>query len=165
MQTPIDDRIYTRLYDRLNLCERALGGFEEILGKEISKLTAALSSNQLNEDEKNSQAEMAAQVIASRIQEEESLETEAASLFAHGDFILNSIKEARDTHRWISDTDIVDYIRDALGSLFIGSTLIWTKEQSKVEISLTGEAKHKYELWCKASNLETGATCKSYTVN
>lgn len=152
----IDDRIYTRLYDRLNLCERALGGFEEILGKEISKLTAALLSNQLNEEEKNSQAEMAAQVIASRIQEEESLETEAASLFAHGDFILNSIKEARDAHRWISDTDIVDYIRDALGSLFIGSTLIWTKEQSKVEILLTGEAKHKYEMWCKANNLEPG---------
>ncbi len=38
----IDDRIYTRLYERLEIFERTLGGLESILGDEIQKLTMDL---------------------------------------------------------------------------------------------------------------------------
>ena len=38
----IDDEIYRRLYERLDLAKQALGGFEAVLGEEISKLTPDL---------------------------------------------------------------------------------------------------------------------------
>ena len=47
----IDDRIYSKLYDRLKLCETALGGFEDILGEEIQQLTRALFSSKLSPEE------------------------------------------------------------------------------------------------------------------
>ena len=37
----IDERIYTRLYERLDIFRRALGDLEAVLGDEIRKLTEA----------------------------------------------------------------------------------------------------------------------------
>ena len=47
------------------------------------------------------------------------------SLIAHGDFVLQSIMEAKDNHRWISEQDIVGYLEFSLGTLYQGSRVTW----------------------------------------
>ena len=69
----IDDRIYSKLYDRLKLCETALGGFEDILGEEIQELTRTLFSSKLSPEEEARQIELTRQAIENRRRIEEDL--------------------------------------------------------------------------------------------
>ena len=143
----IDDRIYTKLYERLKLCETALGGFEEILGDEIQQLTKAIFSSKLTEDEQNERIETTQRAIENRKKIEEELEHEAGSLIAHGDFVLQSILEARDNHRWISDKDIVDYLEFSLGTLYQGCSVSWNRDDAILDLTLTPEFINGFEVW------------------
>ena len=145
----IDDRIYSKLYDRLKLCETALGGFEDILGEEIQELTRTLFSSKLSPEEEARQIELTRQAIENRRRIEEDLESEAGSLIAHGDFVLQSILEAKDNHRWISEQDIVGYLEFSLGSLYKGSRVQWSRETSLVELDLTSQFLNDFDLWCQ----------------
>lgn len=108
----IDSRIHDRLYARIGIFERALGGLEAILGDEIRKLTIDLLTGHLSPDEENRRIETAALAIENARSMEERLEDEAGALVAHGDYILNQIKAARDLERWITAQDLYLYVRD-----------------------------------------------------
>ena len=151
-ENTIDDRIYTKLYDRLKLCETALGGFEEILGDEIQKLTKELFRPELSSEEQDARIEATRRAIENRKKIEEDLENEAGSLIAHGDFVLQSILEARDNHRWISEKDIVDYLEFSLGKLFQGCAITWDRDNSVVDLNLTPEFQHQFEQWSEVNN-------------
>ena len=157
----IDDRIYSKLYDRLKLCETALGGFEDILGEEIQALTRTLFSAKLSPEEEVRQIELTQQAIENRRRIEEDLENEAGSLIAHGDFVLQSILEAKDNHRWISEKDIVSYLEFSLGTLYKGSRVQWTREASLIELDLTPQFFSDFETWCQ--NNKEGATINRAT--
>ena len=70
----IEERILRRLYERLDIFERALGGMEAVLGEEITKFRRSLFRNKLNEQQQIEQLERAAQVI-----ENEKLHREAVT--------------------------------------------------------------------------------------
>ena len=55
--------------------------------------------------------------------EEERLEADAAALVHHGDYILRSISESRDRGRWLSEDDILSYVRDRLLRDFPGTVI------------------------------------------
>ena len=152
----VDERIYYRLHERLGLCKMALGGFEEILGQEIEDLTADLLSGQLSIKDQENRLEQAEQAIANKRQEEKVLEREAAALIAHGDYILDSVREAQSGGGWISEGDIVDYLQFALGTVDPNSDIRWQKREGLVDILLTGSGKHDYEDWCNRHNLNPG---------
>ncbi|UWQ39927.1 hypothetical protein K3718_10035 [Leisingera aquaemixtae] len=157
----VDERIYHRLHERLGLCKMALGGFEEILGQEIDALTSDLLSGQLSIEEQERRLEQAEQAIANKRQEEKVLEKEAAALIAHGDYILDSIREAQGGGGWISEGDIVDYLQFALGTVDPNSDILWRKSEGLVEILLTGSGKHDYEDWCSRHNLNPGPLARN----
>ncbi|MCG3776336.1 MAG: RNA polymerase-associated protein RapA [Nitrospira sp.] len=71
----IDDRIYTRLYERLDLCRHALGEFEAVLGEEVRQLTADLMSGRLSAQEQEQRIEQTAQAVATKRKLVEDLET------------------------------------------------------------------------------------------
>jgi len=136
----------------LKLCETALGGFEEILGDEIQKLTKELFRPELSSEEQDARIEATRRAIENRKKIEEDLENEAGSLIAHGDFVLQSILEARDNHRWISEKDIVDYLEFSLGKLFQGCAITWDRDNSVVDLNLTPEFQHQFEQWSEVNN-------------
>lgn len=142
----IDDRIYRRLYHRLQLCQSALGGFEEILGSKIRELTAALLAGNLTEEEQEGLIDQTALAFEQRRSIELKLEEEAASLLAHGDFILRSVREARDMHRWIAPSDLLTYIRDALNTVYPGCG-VREMDDARCEITLTADAQDGYAMW------------------
>lgn len=149
----IDERIYHRLHERLRLCHNALGGFEEILGTEILSLENDILRGKLTDQEIEERMQQTEQAIENRLEEEKALESEAAALFAHGDYILQSIQEARAGGDWITDRDTVDYVRDALGLLSSGSKIHWDDIDGLLSVELSPEARFKFIDWCESRKL------------
>ena len=110
----IDSRIVQRLYERLNLFERALGSLEAVLGEQIQELTADLLTGRLTPDEEEQRIAQTALALERQSQSERALEEQAGQLIAHSDHILKRVHAARDFSRHISDEDIVVYVRDYL---------------------------------------------------
>ncbi len=119
----IDKRIYDRLYERLQIGQRALGEMETVLGEPIREMTMKLLDPKLNDQQKEEVIDQTAQALENRRREEEQLEAEAGSLVQHGDYILESIMESRDRHRWLSRDDILIYVRDRMLRDFPGSVI------------------------------------------
>lgn len=114
----IDDKIYRRLYLRLGLGERALGEFEAVLGAPIREMTRKLLDPTLSEQEKLETIEQTAQAVENLKKTEEELEADAGSLMQHGDYILQTITESRNLHRWLDGSDILTYVKDRLQRSF-----------------------------------------------
>ncbi len=140
----IDERIYSRLYERLDLFNRTLGGLEATLGEEIRELTNELLRENLSADQEAARIDQSAQALVNLRKEEERLEDEAASLVAYGDYILNQVKAARELKRWITGEDLRAYVIDHLRQSYPGTRI--EQRPSKrhplaYEIALTPEAK------------------------
>jgi hypothetical protein len=141
-QDTIDERIYRRLYGRLKIFERALGGLDAVLGDEIRMMTIDLLSGKMTHDQEQERIEQAAQALANRQEQEQKLESEAVNLIAHGDYILNQVRAAKDLTRHISARDLLVYVRDFLKSAYPGSEFSQVLEAKPVyEISLAPEAR------------------------
>jgi hypothetical protein len=152
----IDEAIYDRLFARLGLCERALGGFEAILGEEIARLSPELLLSRLSDAEVIARLDQAAQAVENRLTAERDLETEAGALIAHGDRILQSIQTARDMQRWITPQDLANYVGDGLETLFPGSRLSLTPDGDFYDIQLSQDARLEYGTWLDKGRVREG---------
>lgn len=157
----IDERIWDRLYHRLQLCERALGGFEEVLGFEIKALERDLFSGQLTAAQQEQRIEQTAQAIENIKEHEERLEGEAAALIAHGDYVLREIRDKRDGQRWISPEDIVDYLHLGLNRLYPESRILWKRAEATIDIKLDPEARHDFSEWGRLHQIDPGPLART----
>jgi len=154
----IDARIYRRLYDRLDLFRRSLGDLEAILGDEIRKLTLDLMQGHLTPDQEDQRIEQTQLAIETIRQTEETLESQASSLIAHGDYILNQVKAAKDLGRSISREDLYNYVRDFLFTYYTGSHLQQiSTDDLTFEVELAPKARVDLEEFLRRSRL-TGKT-------
>ena len=119
----IDQRVYERLFERLEIGRRALGEMEAILGEPIYEMTMKLLDPKLTDEQKEQVIDQTAQALENRRREEEQLEAEAGSLVQHGDYILERIMESRDRHRWLGADDVLVYVRDRILRDFPGSII------------------------------------------
>lgn len=151
----IDDRIYLRLYDRLKIFERALGGLEEILGKEIQKLTLGLLAGRLTPAQEEEEIERAAQVLETVKHQEEQLEANAANLVAYGDYILNEVKAARELKRLITGQDIEAYVVDYLQERYAGSRFSLVDTNTRTyDVELSPGAKAELGVFVERNRLQ-----------
>ena len=119
----IDKRIYERLYQRLQIGERALGEMEAVLGKPIRELEKKLLDPKLSDQQKEQAIDRTALALENQRRDEEQLEADAGSLVQYGDYILARITESRGRNRWISGDDILTYVRDRVIRDFRGSVI------------------------------------------
>jgi superfamily II DNA or RNA helicase len=119
----IEARVYSRLYERLNLIERTLGGFEPILGDLIRELEGRLIDPSLKPEEQDLELDRAATAAETRKRLEDDLEGQAAGLIAHSDMILQRIKRAHDKQRWIQPRELYEYVKGGLSAAFPRSIL------------------------------------------
>jgi len=141
----IDSRIYDRLYRRLNLFERTLGGLEAMLGDDIRTLTNDLLRGTLTPEQEKNRIDQTAQALFTLRQEEERLEEEAPNLVAYGDFILRQVTAARDLHRWISGEDLRNYVIGFLQENYAGCRFEQKESATRpltYDISLSSDAKY-----------------------
>lgn len=110
----IEEIVYDRLYQRLDIIRYALGDFEPILGEIVKDLDIILSDPTLSLAERAAEIDRATQAAEARKQQADQLEREAPGLIAHGENILNRIKEANTPHKMLSSSDLRDYIVSTL---------------------------------------------------
>ncbi len=116
----IDDRIYRRLYERLDLIRSTVGGLEPILGHEMRELARDLFTRRLTPEQEAARIDQTQMALAQRRADEERLEEEATHLVAHGDYILRQVHAARDPGRRISAEDLRRYVVDHVLSRYPG---------------------------------------------
>jgi len=110
----IDHRIHDRLYARLDIFKKALGGMEAILGEEISNLTSDLLSRPLTEEQQNQRIEQTALAIERIKIEQDELEDQASNLIAHGGYIIEEVQAAHQFKKRITEQDLITYVSDYL---------------------------------------------------
>lgn len=110
----IDHKIHERLYDRLKIFERALGGMEAVLGEEISDLTADLLNKPLTPVQEQQRIEQTAMAIERIKHDRDELEKQASHLIAHGGYILDEVQAAHQFKKRITEEDLVAYVKDYL---------------------------------------------------
>lgn len=120
----VDDRVYSRLLQRLNIFERALGSMEMILGEEIRTLSFELLSHRLTPEQEQEKIDKARVAIENVNRMNEKLEAEASGLIAHGDFIQNKVKAAKELGRYIRGIDLLTYVKDFIVEGYPGTKLL-----------------------------------------
>lgn len=153
-ENTIDARIYTRLYERLNIFEKALGGLEPILGDEIRRLTEDLLLARLTKDQEEERIIQTEQAFANLRAQEEDLEKQAGNLVAHGHYILNQIRAARELERNITSRDLFTYIYDFFMKQYVGSIFTQLEPEKLVfDVSLSDKARFDLDEYIKRSRL------------
>lgn len=116
----IDERIYTRLLEKLDIFERALGGMEVILGELINELTGDLMCQELTPEQEESRIEQAYWAAENVRQQQDKLEANAGHLIAHGGHILERVRAAHEFRRRITEHDLKAYVKDYLARYVTG---------------------------------------------
>ena len=127
----IDQKIWDRLYDRLQLCQQALGGFEEILGDEIRRLERDILHGGLTIDEKSKRIEQTSIALENKKKVQDELEDEAAGLIAHGDYILNKVQSAHEFNRWLTPNDMIAYLKAVFNEHYPRSKIVIERDDNR----------------------------------
>lgn len=138
----LDDRIYTRLFERLDIFRYALGDMEAVLGERIRSLTFELLTHKLTPEDENRRIIETQKAIAQDKRQQEELEEEAGQLAAHGDYVLNKIDAAKEMKRFIDGKSLWIYVSDFLQNNYPGCKLLRLNENPlTVEIDLSHAAR------------------------
>jgi len=113
-QDTIDDRILTRLFDKLKLFEDALGCTEDVLQDGISLLTRDLLSGHLTQEQQERRIDQARAVMEQNRRNMAEIQEHEADFVGLGEFVRNKVSHARDTQRRITDQDLQLHIREYL---------------------------------------------------
>ncbi len=118
----IDERIISRLFDRLDIFQSALGDMEAVLGDLVRELTTDLLSRQMTREEEANRIEQTSLAIENIKQQEEELEGRASQLIAHSGYIIEQVKAAYQFSRRVTDRDLKIYVQDYLKKKAPGHT-------------------------------------------
>ncbi|TWX46359.1 SNF2-related protein [Colwellia hornerae] len=110
----IDQRIYERLYKRLNIFKESLGDLEAILGEKISELTSSLLKDRRTPEQENALIEQTSLALEKRKISEQELELQASNLIAHSGHILQEVNAAHQFSKRITETDLSIFVKDFL---------------------------------------------------
>ncbi|MDN3555519.1 SNF2-related protein [Halomonas maura] len=150
----IDERIYDRLLNRLNVFEGSLGELELILGEVTNQITREIFTHKLSKLEEEDKIERARVAIERNKIDQELLEKEANHLIAHGDFIQKQVNSAKEVGRFIRGEDLYSYIRDYLSSHHEGSRLVSLEnEPNKYHCELSVDAKANFNEYLRQNHL------------
>ena len=152
----IDERVYDRLLARLNIFKQALGSIEAILGDESHKLHYELLSHKLTPEQEIERINRGFVAIETNDRQQKQLESDATQLIAHGEFIQNKVRAARDLGRFISGEDLLAYVKDYLVREFEGTRFIQSGGNPlEVQVNLSIEANNKFREFVSVRRLES----------
>jgi superfamily II DNA or RNA helicase len=150
----VDDRVYERLLERLNIFRQALGSMEAVLGEEIRELGYELLTHKLTPEQELIRINRSSVAIETINRQQQQLESDATQLIAHGEFIQNKVRAARELGRYIRGQDLLAYVGDFLYREYPGTRLSMS-DNNPMEASLTfsTEARVKFSDFLTAQRL------------
>lgn len=114
----IEDRILTRLYQRIRIFQESVGDLEPIIGEEIKSLTRDLLSSQLSNRQKDERINQIAEVLERRRQELEELEEHSSRFIGQDEFFSEEIDRVLKRKRYMSAEEIRIFLREFLDARF-----------------------------------------------
>lgn len=138
----LDELVYDRLLERLNVFNRALGYIEGIVGEPIMELTNDLFMHHLSREEEEHRVNQTALAIENMNRQQEVLESNAVNLIAHGEFIQSKVQAAKELGRYIRGEDLLNYARDFLEENYKGTRFIESEHNNlefQVEFSVSAK--------------------------
>lgn len=151
-QDTIEDRILSRLYERIQVFKDSIGDLEEILGEVIQSLELDVFLNHYETDEDvNRKAQQVEQAIINKQRINKDLEIKSGMLSVYQDFILRNIKSAHDNFRRITAEELMFTVQDFLNGRFPGSTLEYTKMSDSAIVRLSTQAADSLMNYIKSS--------------
>ena len=158
----IDDRVYERLLDRLGAFRQALGSMEAVLGEEMRKLAYELLSHRLTPEQMNRRIDSTAVAIENTQRHQIQLESEAANLIAHGEYIQNKVRAADEVGRYIRGEDLLAYVRDFFLRAYPGTRLIAQNDDSLLcRLELSTDARVRFADFIQAQRLQGRTTLQA----
>ena len=111
----IEERILTRLFERLEIFERALGGLEVILGEAISAFERDMFTRGLTQDQQIERLERITQTIANNERNREQV-AQLSFMSAQGRSLIESEEtDIRESEaKFLSPTEIADFVYGAI---------------------------------------------------
>ena len=153
-ENTLDDRVHGRLLERLEIFQTALGSMEVILGDEIRKLTLDLLSHQLTAEQESDRIDQAAVAIETQSRQQRQLEEQATHLIAHGEFIQNKVRAAKELGRYVRGEDLLAYARDYLENAYPGTAFVADDQlRQLVTLRLSLDAKTDFHLFLEDRKL------------
>ena len=106
IKNTIEERIFTRLHQKLDKFANSLGDLDEVIGYEIKHLTMDLLSNNLTEEEENRRIVQTQKAIEKRQLDIQLLEESGEGLVAFSDYVQKKIEEDRGKGRYIQPVEL-----------------------------------------------------------
>ena len=158
----IDDRVYERLLDRLGAFRQALGSMEAVLGEQMRKLAYELLSHRLTPEQMNRRIDSTAVAIENTQRHQIQLESEAANLIAHGEYIQNKVRAADEVGRYIRGEDLLAYVRDFFLRAYPGTRLIAQNDDGLLcRLELSTDARVRFADFIQAQRLQGRTTLQA----
>ena len=137
----IEERLYDRLHEKLEVFRNSLGDLEAVIGEEISKLTADLFRRELTPAKEETRIIETQRVIKGKLEEQIRLEESSQSLLGFSDYIRDRISRNRQLGRYVTPEELRSYIEDFFRRRYQGCRLSWDDPREKVfRLELTNEA-------------------------
>jgi hypothetical protein len=138
----LDDRVCSRLFERLEIFTKALGSTEAVLGEPIRRMSYDLLRHDLTPQQEAEVIEQTRLALYRNARDEEQLELEAGRLMAHGGWLQARIDTARELHRYVTGDDLFAYVRDFFQSRYPGSRFVVRDPgQLHVDVDLSTDAR------------------------
>jgi len=160
----IDDRILTRLFEKLRLFEDALGCTEDVLQDGISLLTHDLLSRHRTPEQQERLIDQARAVMEQNRRNMAEIQEHEADFVGLGEFVRNKVSHARDTQRRITDRDLQLHIREYLEENAPGYAMRMDPGGATGSIRLGADAtarliRYRESRQLPRSKLESGGDC------
>jgi hypothetical protein len=114
----IETRIFQRLYDRIGIFERSIGGLEAILGEEITRISRKVIQATLTPKEQIQLADQAAERIIQKQRAEEELEKSRDALLGTGRILDQHVESTIAGGKTISLDEVAALMRTFMAAKF-----------------------------------------------
>ena len=145
IENTIEERIFTRLHQKLEKFSNSLGDLDEVIGYEIKHLTMDLLSKNLTEEEENRRIVQTQKAIERRQLDILFLEESGEGLVAFSDYVQKKIEEDRGKGRYIQPSELEAYVKNFFERYYFGTIINYnTPYPGCLQISLSGDARESF---------------------
>lgn len=116
----IEERILTRLFDRIGIFERSIGELEPILGAIVQELERELFNCGLSEERQARVLEDKRNVIETSKRHWAKLESEAEALIGHDAFFLDKLDRIQRFGRYVGGPELEQFMNNELQQIIAG---------------------------------------------
>lgn len=150
----IEERILSRLYDRIGIFQESIGDIEEILGEMTEQLLIHLLNPDLSEEAQEELEKQTELALTSKIEQQRKLENEAINSVAFSDYIFDAVNKSRNQGRWLQPKQLEQFVHDYFQLQYPGTIIKPKPEQAHVsDITLSEEAKTDLKVFCNQNQL------------